>query len=90
MPGSWRATRWVTIASAPMTASTPFGLSSLPMLSIITWSPFVGALLIMFLARRNARLVRGLAVASTAVSLVFSIVVNALAQLPAVRALVPS
>ena len=58
-----------------MSAATPFGLSSLPLLSIITWSPFVGALLIMFLARRNALLVRGLAVASTAVSLVFSIVV---------------
>ena len=58
-----------------MSAATPFGLSSLPLLSIITWSPFVGALLIMFLARRHALLVRGLAVASTAVSLVFSIVV---------------
>ena len=44
-----------------MSAATPFGLSSLPLLSIITWSPFVGALLIMFLARRHALLVRGLA-----------------------------
>ena len=39
-----------------MSAATPFGLSSLPLLSIITWSPFVGALLIMFLARRQAHL----------------------------------
>ncbi|HEY7041789.1 MAG TPA: NADH-quinone oxidoreductase subunit M, partial [Methylomirabilota bacterium] len=53
----------------------PLGLSSFPVLSIITWSPFVGALLIMFLARRNALLVRWLAVASTAVSLILSLVV---------------
>ena len=58
-----------------MSATTPLGLSSFPVLSIITWSPFVGALLIMFLARRNALLVRWLAVASTALSLLLSIVV---------------
>jgi NADH:ubiquinone oxidoreductase subunit 4 (subunit M) len=52
-------------------------LSSLPVLSIITWAPFAGALLIMFLARRNAALVRGVAVASTSVSLVLSIAVYA-------------
>ncbi|HEY7437163.1 MAG TPA: proton-conducting transporter membrane subunit, partial [Methylomirabilota bacterium] len=50
-------------------------MSSFPVLSIITWSPFVGALLIMFLARRNAALVRWLAVLSTSVSLVVSIAV---------------
>jgi NADH:ubiquinone oxidoreductase subunit 4 (subunit M) len=48
-------------------------LASFPVLSIITWAPFVGALLIMFLARRNALLVRWLAVVSTSVSLVLSV-----------------
>ena len=47
----------------------------LPLLSIITWAPFVGAVLIMFLARHRPLLVRLLAVASTAVSLVLSLVV---------------
>jgi cytochrome bd-type quinol oxidase subunit 2 len=51
------------------------GMSSFPVLSIITWSPFVGALLIMFLARRHARLVRWFAVVSTSVSLVLSVAV---------------
>ena len=44
-------------------------MSSFPVLSVITWAPFVGAVLIMFLARRNAALVRWLAVVSTSVSL---------------------
>jgi NADH-quinone oxidoreductase subunit M len=51
------------------------GMSAIPALSIITWAPFVGAVLIMFLARRNAALVRGLAVLSTSVSLVLSIAI---------------
>jgi NADH-quinone oxidoreductase subunit M len=42
-------------------------------LSIITAAPFVGALLIMFTARNRPALVRGLALAATAVSLVLSI-----------------
>src|SRR6185503_10166735 len=50
-------------------------LASFPVLSVITWSPFVGALLIMFLARRSALLVRGLAVAATALPLVLSIAI---------------
>ena len=50
-------------------------MSSFPILSIITWAPFVGAILIMFMARRNAALVRWLAVVSTSVSLVLSIAV---------------
>src|SRR5689334_18580231 len=50
-------------------------LASFPILSVITWSPFVGALLIMFLARRSAPLVRWLAVLSTAVPLVLSIAI---------------
>jgi NADH:ubiquinone oxidoreductase subunit 4 (subunit M) len=47
-------------------------MSSFPVLSIITWAHFVGAFLIMLLARRSAALVRGLAVLSTSVSLVLS------------------
>jgi len=50
-------------------------MSSFPVLSVITWSPFAGALLIMFLARRHALLVRWLAVVSTAVPLVLSILI---------------
>ena len=50
-------------------------LASFPVLSVITWSPFVGALLIMFLARRSAPLVRGLAVAATALPLGLSIAI---------------
>jgi NADH-quinone oxidoreductase subunit M len=50
-------------------------MTRLPLLSIITWAPFVGAVLIMFLARHRPLLVRVLAVASTAVSLVLSLVV---------------
>src|ERR1041385_4912177 len=50
-------------------------LASFPVLSVITWSPFVGALLIMFLARRSALLVRGLAVAATTLPLVLSIAI---------------
>src|SRR4029077_10094241 len=53
----------------------PMPLASFPILSVITWSPFVGALLIMFLARRSAPLVRWLAVLSTAVPLVLSIAI---------------
>ena len=46
-----------------------------PVLSIITWAPFAGAVLIMFLARHRPRLVRWLAVISTALSLVLSIAI---------------
>jgi NADH-quinone oxidoreductase subunit M len=44
-----------------------------PLLSLITWSPFVGALLIMFTARRNPLAVRLIAVATTGVSAVLSL-----------------
>jgi NADH-quinone oxidoreductase subunit M len=44
-----------------------------PVLSIITWSPFVGAVLIMFLARHHPLAVRCIALATTAVSLVLSV-----------------
>jgi NADH-quinone oxidoreductase subunit M len=46
-----------------------------PVLSLITWMPFVGALLIMFTARRSPLAVRLIAVVTTAVSTVASIVV---------------
>jgi NADH-quinone oxidoreductase subunit M len=45
----------------------------IPVLSIITWSPFVGALLIMFTARRSPLAVRLIATACTAVSVVLSL-----------------
>jgi NADH-quinone oxidoreductase subunit M len=50
---------------------------TLPVLSVMTWAPFVSALLIMFLARRRPRLVRWLAVAGTGVSLAASLWVYA-------------
>jgi NADH-quinone oxidoreductase subunit M len=48
-----------------------------PVLSIITWAPFVGAVLIMFTARHRPLLVRWLAVASTGVALGLSLVIYA-------------
>ncbi len=44
-----------------------------PVLSIITWSPFVGAVLIMFLARHRPLAVRLIALVTTAVSVVLSV-----------------
>ena len=44
-----------------------------PVLSVITWSPFVGALLIMFTARRRPLAVRLIAVVTTGVSLLLSL-----------------
>ncbi|HUG37819.1 MAG TPA: NADH-quinone oxidoreductase subunit M [Candidatus Limnocylindrales bacterium] len=46
---------------------------SIPILSIITWAPFVGAMLIMFGARHHPLLVRVLSLASTGLSLVLSL-----------------
>jgi NADH-quinone oxidoreductase subunit M len=48
-------------------------MSGWPVLSIITWAPFVGAVLIMFLARHRPLLVRWLAVGSTGVALALSL-----------------
>ena len=45
----------------------------LPLLSIVTWAPFVGAVIIMFAARHRPLMVRIVAVASTAVSLLGSL-----------------
>jgi NADH-quinone oxidoreductase subunit M len=44
-----------------------------PILSLITWAPFVGALLIMFTARRSPRAVRLMAVASTGLSTILTL-----------------
>jgi NADH-quinone oxidoreductase subunit M len=44
-----------------------------PLLSVMTWSPFAGALLIMFTARHRPRAVRLIAVVSTGVSTVISL-----------------
>jgi NADH-quinone oxidoreductase subunit M len=53
-------------------------MSGFPTLSVITWAPFVGAVLIMFLARHRPLLVRWIAVVSTGVSLVLTIRIYAL------------
>ena len=50
-------------------------MSGWPVLSIITWAPFVGAVLIMFTARHRPGLVRWLAVLSTGIALVLSIAI---------------
>src|SRR6266508_1639578 len=55
----------------PMNAC--LSLSSIHPLSIITWSPFVAAVLIMFLARHRPLLVRGIAVCATGLALVLSV-----------------
>jgi NADH-quinone oxidoreductase subunit M len=44
-----------------------------PILSVITWSPFVGALLIMFTARRSPLAVRLIAAVSTGISAALSV-----------------
>ena len=46
---------------------------ALPNLSLITWMPFIGAVLIMFGARHNPFLVRLIAVVTTGISLVLSL-----------------
>ena len=48
-------------------------MNGLPLLSIITWAPFAGALLIMFTARHNPLRVRCIAAVSTGVSLILSL-----------------
>jgi NADH-quinone oxidoreductase subunit M len=48
-------------------------MTRFPVLSIMTWAPFVSALIIMFFARRRPLLVRWTAVAGAAVSLVASL-----------------
>ena len=48
-------------------------MSGWPVLSIMTWAPFVGAVLIMFTARHRPLLVRMIAVVATGISLVMAI-----------------
>ena len=48
-------------------------MSGYPVLSVITWAPFVSAIVIMFAARHRPLLVRGTAVAGSGVSLVLSL-----------------
>jgi NADH-quinone oxidoreductase subunit M len=52
-------------------------VNALPLLSLITWAPFLGALLIMFTARGSPRAVRLIAVTATGVSAVGSLVAYA-------------
>ena len=46
---------------------------TIPILSLITWMPFIGAILIMFGARHNPFLVRLIAVVTTGISLLLSL-----------------
>ncbi|MGH9257132.1 MAG: complex I subunit 4 family protein [Vicinamibacterales bacterium] len=48
-------------------------MTRLPLLSIMTWAPFVSALVIMFCARHRPRLVRWTSVVGTGISLVASL-----------------
>jgi len=50
-------------------------VTRVPILSLITWSPFVGALLIMFTARHRPLAVRVIAAVATGLSAVLSVVV---------------
>src|SRR5439155_850210 len=54
-------------------AAMAVGPLTLPILSAITWLPFVGALLIMFTARHRPRAVRWIAVVTTGISTLLSI-----------------
>src|SRR6266566_4174825 len=57
----------------PPRLDTLAALMRVPVLSIITWAPFLGAVLIMFFARHRPLLVRWLALLSTGTSFVFSL-----------------
>ena len=48
-------------------------MTAFPVLSVITWAPFVGALLIMFTARHHPRAVRLIAVVTTGISTLVSL-----------------
>ena len=48
-------------------------MTGIPVLSVMTWAPFVSALVIMFCARRRPRLVRWTSVAGASISLVASV-----------------
>jgi NADH-quinone oxidoreductase subunit M len=48
-------------------------MNGIPLLTVMTWAPFVSALLVMFLARRRPLLVRWLSLAGATISLVASV-----------------
>ncbi|MBI4887318.1 MAG: NADH-quinone oxidoreductase subunit M, partial [Acidobacteria bacterium] len=48
-------------------------MNGIPVLSVMTWAPFVSALIIMFFARHRPLLVRWTSVAGATVSLVASV-----------------
>ena len=48
-------------------------MNGFPILSVMTWAPFVAALIVMFFARRRPRLVRWTSLAGATVSLVASL-----------------
>ena len=48
-------------------------MSGLPILSVMTWAPFIAAVLVMFVARRSPLLVRILSLAGATVSLLASL-----------------
>jgi NADH-quinone oxidoreductase subunit M len=50
-------------------------MTAFPVLSVITWAPFIGALLIMFGARHRPLLVRWISVAATGISLGLSVAI---------------
>ena len=55
-------------------------MTRLPILSVMTWAPFVSAIIIMFFARRSPLLVRVTALLGASVSLVASLVVARVAS----------
>ena len=50
-------------------------MNGFPILSVMTWAPFVAALAVMFFARRNPLLVRLLSLAGASVSLIASLLI---------------
>src|SRR5262249_59539686 len=59
--------------AAPHAVDAVASMAGFTILSVITWSPFVGAVLVMFPARHRPVLVRWISLVSTAVCLVLSI-----------------
>ena len=53
------------------------GLDGVPILTLITWAPFVGAVLILFTARHHPLAVRLIAAVTTGISLLLSVVIYA-------------
>src|SRR5207237_10600159 len=68
-----RLRRRVRRAAPPRLGAVVAVAMRFPVLSVITWSPFIGALLIMFLARHRPLLVRLIAVVTTGISAALSL-----------------